>query len=203
MELTEGTLPFIYLGVPIIKGATKKVYFKKTMEKICAKFESWKGMFLSMAGGLQLVHLMQSVVQGMMVYTMKVYQWPKYLLHMLQRFINNFIWTGDIHKRGVATVKWKNICKPIEEKGLGIRCLVEFNDVCMAVLAVQFLKGKNTWCSWVSNRFYPKGVPIQYYKSSLVWRGIRYGLQLISIDICYIVGRRASLSLWNGCWLEG
>lgn len=61
------------------------------------KLASWKGMLLTMAGRVQLV---KSVIQGMMVYTMMVYQWPKMLLHNLEMLINNFVWNGEIHKRG-------------------------------------------------------------------------------------------------------
>lgn len=66
----------------------------------------------------------ESVVQGMMVYIMMVYCWPKYLLYRLEMEKNNFIWTWDIHKRGTVTVKWFKLSKPIDEMGLGVRSLV-------------------------------------------------------------------------------
>lgn len=115
----------------------QKGYILGRLDRISSKFASWKDMLVTMAGRVQLV---KSVIQGVMVYTMKIYLWPKQLLRKLESFINNFIWTGDIHKRGAVTVKWKLICKPVEE-GLGIKSLCEFNEACMSVLLVNFLQG--------------------------------------------------------------
>lgn len=121
MQMNEVSLPFTYLGAPNFKGAPKAMYFQKILDKICSKFAILKGMLLSMAGRVQLV---QSVIQGMMVYTMMVYHWPKKILHKLEMHINNFFWTVDIHKWDAVIVKWKPTCKSLVEKGLGVRSLV-------------------------------------------------------------------------------
>lgn len=86
---------------------------------------------------------------------------------------------------------------------MGIRSWAKFSTACMAVLAVDLLKGRKTWCSWVKNIFYRKKSTIQYHKSSLIWRGIRHGLQQTSLYISWIIGRRSSLSMWMDSWLEG
>lgn len=56
--------------------------------------------------------------------------------------IINLIWMGD-YKKKVVTVQWKAVCKPLEEQGLGIRSLTEFNETAMVKLAWYFIKGKN------------------------------------------------------------
>lgn len=77
---------------------------------------------------------------------------------------------------GAVTIKWKQVCKPVEEKGLGIRSLMEFNGACMAFLAVEFLKGNKTWCSFTRTIFYKNDNAIQYYRCSSIWKGIKSGL---------------------------
>lgn len=141
MGFSQGSLPFRYLGAPIFKGAPKGEYFAKVANRIRSKLATWKGALLSMAGRMQLV---KSVVQGMMVFTIMIYRWPKEVIRKLQSAINNFIWTGDLQKRGAVTVKWEEICKPFEEFGLGIRDLEEFNTAGMVKLAWEFLKKTNS-----------------------------------------------------------
>lgn len=80
MDIKEGSMPFTYLEAPIFKGASTSIYFWKIVDKIGSKCATWKGMLLSMAGRAQLANF---VIQGMMVYTMMIYQWPKELLHRL------------------------------------------------------------------------------------------------------------------------
>lgn len=89
--MTEGSLLFKYLGAPIFRGVPKLIYFSKIVDQMCAKLVGWKGSLLTMADRTQLV---KSIIQGMLVYTLMIYAWPKNLLHKLQMSIINFIWTG-------------------------------------------------------------------------------------------------------------
>jgi hypothetical protein len=50
-----GTLPFLYLGVPILKGKPKVLYFQPLVDKIKSKLSSWKTSLLSYAGRCQLI----------------------------------------------------------------------------------------------------------------------------------------------------
>jgi hypothetical protein len=50
-----GTLPFLYLGVPIFKGKPKALYFQPLVDKIKSKLSSWKTSLLSYAGRCQLI----------------------------------------------------------------------------------------------------------------------------------------------------
>lgn len=112
----------------------------------------------------------------MMVYTMVVYKWPKQLLHKVEMNINNFVWTGNIHKRGAHTIKWKILYKHVEEGGIGLTSLKEFNNACLSKLAIDFLQNKKMWCDFVRKRYNKNGTGIKYYKGSSIWGGIKAGL---------------------------
>ena len=43
-------------------------------------------------------------------------------------WINFFIWSGDLTKRKMVTVTWKNVCASYEEGGLALRSLVTLNE---------------------------------------------------------------------------
>jgi hypothetical protein len=120
-----GSLPFIYLGVPIFKGKPKARFLKPIVDKVKVKLSAWKASLLSMAGRVQLV---KSVVQGMLLHSLLIYYWPSSLIKELERYMRNFIWSGDISKRKLVTVSWANVCKPLSEGGLGLRSLVKLNE---------------------------------------------------------------------------
>lgn len=153
-----------------------------------------------MAGRCELV---KSVIQGMAVYTMMIYSWPKQLLYNLQLSIINFIWTGDLQKRSLVIVQWKALCKPLEEQSLGIRIIFEFNLAGMIKLAWDFLQRKRIWCAFVRARYYSSDIPIKYHRLSYVWKGIKEGLQYVSQDIQVVFGKQSKSKLWYGNWYHG
>lgn len=118
-------------------------------------------------------------------------------------WINNFIWMGDTQKKGLVTINWKDICKPATERGLGIRSLEDINNAGMSKLAWWFLKGQRQWCDFMKNRYYRKGRPISYSKSSSIWKGIKEGLLLLNPDVFYILGSNSKCSFWGDRWLNG
>lgn len=101
MGISQGHLPFRYLGALIFKRAPKGEYFNKFADKIRSKLATWKGMLLLMAESVELV---KSVIQRMMVDTIMIFTWPRQLMQM---WINNFLWTRDSRKRGIVMVNWK------------------------------------------------------------------------------------------------
>jgi hypothetical protein len=122
---TIGTLPFTYLGVPIFKGRPKVIYLQSIADKVKSKLAAWKASLLSIDGRIQLV---KSVIHSMLIYSFCIYAWPISLIKDLEKWIKNFIWSGDISQRKLVTVAWKKICKPFSDGGLGLRSLVTLND---------------------------------------------------------------------------
>jgi len=73
----KGSLPFLYLGVPIFKGKPKKLFLQPIADKIKSKLSSWKASLLSIAGRVVLV---KSIIQGMLIHSISIYSWPQSLL---------------------------------------------------------------------------------------------------------------------------
>ncbi|GJZ40645.1 protein LAZ1 [Tanacetum coccineum] len=86
MPFSEGDLPVIYMGVPLISSRLLNKDCKILVEKARNRIGDWKNKSLSFAGRLQLC---KSVISSMQV----------------------------------AKVAWDDICLPMREGGLGIRCL--------------------------------------------------------------------------------
>lgn len=89
-----GTTPFNYLGVPIFKGRPKVIYLQPIADKVKAKLAAWKASLLSIAGRVQLI---KSVIFSMLTYSMAIYSWPISLLKTIQKWIRNFLWSGEIN----------------------------------------------------------------------------------------------------------
>lgn len=75
---------------------------------------------LSKASRTQLV---KPVIQGMVVYKMLIYRWPKNQLHKMDIHVKNFVWNGDIHTTSLTAVQMQRTCKPTREGGIGIQSL--------------------------------------------------------------------------------
>jgi len=112
---TLGSIPFQYLGCLIFQGKPKYIYFQPIVDRIKVKLATWKGVLLSIMGRVQLV---KSIVHGMLVYSFHIYRWPIRLVKMLDCWIKNFVWSGDIYTRKICTVSWKQVCLPWESGGL-------------------------------------------------------------------------------------
>ena len=98
---SHGCLPFNYLGVPIFVGAPKCLFLQPLADKVKLNLASWKGKSLSMMGRILLVNTM---ITGFLAYSFNMYKWPVSLLKRVERWCQNFIWTGDILKKGRVTV---------------------------------------------------------------------------------------------------
>lgn len=90
----------------------------------------------------------------------------------------------------------------MEEGGIGLRSLKEFNNSCLSKLAVDFLQNKKTWCDFVRKRYYRNGTIINYHRSSSICGGIKVGLLLVTLDVQWIIGRQSKISWWKN-WLNG
>ena len=118
LGFSVGTVPFKYLGCTIFQGKPKVIHFRMIADKIKHKLATWKGRILSIMGRVQLV---KSIIHGMLVYSFHIYLWPRRLLRLLDSWIKNFIWSGDVLTKKVCTVAWKVMCRPWAEGGLDIK----------------------------------------------------------------------------------
>ena len=135
LGFSAGNIPFSYLGCPIFKGKPKGIFFQSIVDRIKVKFVTWKGTLLSIMGRVQLV---ESIIHGMLVYSFHIYMWPRRLLHQLDSWIKNFIWSGDIYTRKVCTVSWKVMCRSWAAGGLDINPTRLINESLILHLAWKF-----------------------------------------------------------------
>nr|GEX17998.1 hypothetical protein [Tanacetum cinerariifolium] len=201
MPFSEGTLPVIYLGVPLISLRLFNRDCKFLVEKAKNRIGDWKNKSLSYAGRLQLC---KTVIASMHVYWASVLIIPKGILLDIEQLIRGFLWCNGELKRGKAKVAWHDICLPKKEGGLGIRSLEMFNIALMTTHIWNLVSNKDSiWVRWI-NIYKLKGrsfwdVPVTY---SLSW-GWRKLLQLHDIVRPFFwsqIGSGREVSLWFDRW---
>ncbi|WVZ53529.1 hypothetical protein U9M48_004457, partial [Paspalum notatum var. saurae] len=119
-----GNLLFRYLGIPMNhknlkignkwKNASKKI---KWLER--KDFILW--------GRLVLIN---SVLSSLAMFMMSFFEVPKCILKKLDFYRSTFFRQGDSHKKKYRLVRWKILCLPKEQGGLGIRNL-EIQNICL------------------------------------------------------------------------
>lgn len=119
------------------------------------------------------VQLVKSIVHGMLVYSFHIYLWPKQLLRLLDSWIRNFIWSGDVLKRKVCTVSWSIMCRSWAEGGLNIKPTQLINEALILKLAWDLRAKNNQWTALLKRRYFTHGHPNMRYCKSSVWSGLK------------------------------
>jgi hypothetical protein len=193
-----GTIPFQYLGCPIFQGKPKGIHFQPIVDRIKVKLATWKGVLLSIMGRIQLV---KSIVHGMLVYSFHIYRWPVSLLKRLDRWIKNFIWSGDIHTRKICTVAWSQVCLPWDAGGLDLKSTRNINDSLLLLLCWKLCSQTSQWSIMFQERFLSYGLPRNRYFKSSVWPGVKDKLCIVATNSRWIIGNGENISLWFDNWL--
>ncbi|KAL9227684.1 hypothetical protein vseg_003343 [Gypsophila vaccaria] len=117
--LTEGTLPFKYLGLPIQTTRLRKKDCASLIDKICHRIHMINPKHISYAGRLVMV---KAVLSSLHSYWASTFILPKGVLERIETICRNFLWDSSADYRRVPLVAWSKVCKPKEEGGLGIKC---------------------------------------------------------------------------------
>ncbi|MCH86386.1 ribonuclease H, partial [Trifolium medium] len=170
-------------------------------DKIKVKLASWKGALLTIMGRVQLV---RAIIHGMLIYSFQVYTWPKALLKQLDRWIRNFIWSGDVTTKKICTIARRNIyiCKPYEEGGLNTRSLTQVNESLLLHLCWKFLSSNEQWAVMCHTRFLKWGQPSNAFFKSSNWHGIKKHVTVVKENPWWIIGTGNNVAFWLDNWLS-
>jgi len=175
-----GVIPFQYLGFPIFQGKPKRIHFQAIVDRIKVKLASWKGSLLTIMGRDQLV---KSIIHGMLVYSFHIYHWPQNILKLLDRWIKNFVWSGDIYTLKICTVKWNTVCLPLLQ--------LSWN-----------LHSKDSQCATLfRHRYFCNGTPRRGYIKSSVSLGIKSHMDMVIENSIWLIGNGEKINLWLDNWL--
>ncbi|GAU48100.1 hypothetical protein TSUD_133200 [Trifolium subterraneum] len=197
LGFSVGFLPFLYLGVPMFKGKPKTSHFQFIVDKIRLKLASWKASLLSIAGRIQLV---KSVIQSMLMHCLLIYSWPASLTNILEKWIRNFIWSGDIDKRKLVTVAWHNCCKSFSDGGLGIRSIKILNEASNIKQCWDLVNSQDHWARLLRSRVLRNGRQISHHIFSSLWSGLKGVYEDFKHHSSWLLGNGGNINFWLDNW---
>lgn len=173
-------LPIKYLGLPFGANPSRKATWRPVLDKVRTKLVGWKMRLLSFAGRFSLI---KSVLFSLPMYYLSLYKMPQGVARELDKLQALFLWGGFELRKKVHLVKWKEVSKPVDQRGLGVRrvnevnaCLllkwwwrfgVESKALWRRVICSKYRVGKGNW--WPSDTFNSR--------CSTIWKDIVIGIE--------------------------
>ncbi|GJY20023.1 putative reverse transcriptase domain, reverse transcriptase zinc-binding domain protein [Tanacetum coccineum] len=146
----------------------------------------------------------KSILSSMQVYWASVFILPKSVVKEIDKLLKGFLWCQGELSKGKAKVAWKQICRPKDEGGLGIKSLEVWNEVLMSkhLWNVATLK-ESIWVKWtIMNRVKDDGIWAMKCdkNASHGWNQILSLRDKMRAHIISKIGDGASIFLWHDRW---
>lgn len=81
MNFRKGTIPFVYLGLPIGGDARRLEFWKPVLHRITTRFSNWNSKFLSLGGRLILL---KCVLLSLLVYFLSFFKAPTSIISSIE-----------------------------------------------------------------------------------------------------------------------
>ncbi|VFR03542.1 unnamed protein product, partial [Cuscuta campestris] len=142
VQFPLGRLPVRYLGLPLTSQRASERDFAPLIAKVEDNICKWNTKTLSQAGRVELI---RSVIQGIQSFWLQAFPIHKTVLNRITTICRSFLWGSKFSK-----VAWSDICKPIEEGGLGLRNSYTWNQAFLIKNLWNIACAKDTlWVKWV------------------------------------------------------
>lgn len=112
-----GRFPLKYLGLPIGGSISRLRTWDPLLEKMNSKLATWKGRSLSIGGRLTLI---KASLSNLPMYNMSLYPIPMGIIEKINKIQRQFLWSGEIDKKGMALIRWELIQLPKRFGGLNV-----------------------------------------------------------------------------------
>lgn len=190
---TKAYPSFIYLGVHIFVGRPKAFYFNHIVDNIKVKLANWKAKVLSMVGRIQLV---KSTILSMLIHYLSIYHWSGSIVKMIEKWLRNFIWSGNRDIKKTVTVAWKTCCIKQNEGGLGILSLKDYNSTTDLHQLWKFINDTQCWTKMLKARVLRNGRLIKYATKSFIWQGIKGAHGYVMESCVWRIGYGKRVNFW-------
>lgn len=138
-------------------GEEKSLFSQPFLAKIRAKFNVWNVSLLYQGGRLTII---KSVLSAMPIYLIQVLNPPKTVLKQIDKIIAKFFWgSTEEGSRKVHLSKWRPLCLPISEGGLGVRNMADMCKAFTVKLWFRFRCQNSLWAKCLIQKYCRKTYP--------------------------------------------
>ncbi|KAL2223941.1 UNVERIFIED_CONTAM: hypothetical protein Sindi_3075400 [Sesamum indicum] len=173
----EGHLPMRYLGLPLISSRLTIPDCQPLISKIDARINGWEGISLSYAG--------------------------RKVISEIEKRLRTFLWKGTTSS-GYAKVAWKDVCRPMDEGGLGFKDISTLNRALMSKKLCDVIQCDRTsiWVQWLyQDRLRERSIwTIREHGGSWGWRKILRLRPFLRTIVDYQIGNGDRFFVWQDPW---
>ncbi|KAL2251988.1 UNVERIFIED_CONTAM: Retrovirus-related Pol polyprotein from type-1 retrotransposable element R2 [Sesamum indicum] len=196
----EGHLPMRYLGLPLLSSRLSISDCQPLLSKIDAHITGWEGISLSYAGRVQII---KSVLSTLSLYWASAFILPKAVIKEVEKRLRTFLWKGT-SMTGYAKLAWKDVCKPVEEGGLGIKDIGILNRALMTKKLCDIIRCDRTsiWVEWLQHgRLRNNSIwTVGEQGGSWGWRKLLHLRSYIQPMVELHIGDGRTFYLWKDPW---
>ncbi|KAL2224964.1 UNVERIFIED_CONTAM: hypothetical protein Sindi_2996400 [Sesamum indicum] len=198
--LSGGHLPMRYLGLPLISSRLTISDCQPLISKIDARINGWEGISLSYAGRVQII---KSVLSALSLYWASAFILPKKVISEIEKRLRTFLWKGTTSS-GYAKVAWKDVCRPMDEGGLGFKDISTLNRALMSKKLCDVIQCDRTsiWVQWLyQDRLRERSIwTIREHGGSWGWRKILRLRPFLRTIVDYQIGNGDRFFVWQDPW---
>ena len=144
--MSQGSLQFRYLGVPLNSRKLTLTNCEPLLHQIKARFSSWSVKSLSFSGRLLLI---KTVIAGITTFWCSAFILPKGCIKRINSLCSIFLWKGSIEGHNSARVSWETVVLTTRQGGLGVKDLQTRNKACtLRLLWLLFFRPESVWVQW-------------------------------------------------------
>ena len=107
LQCIVGSLPMIYLGMPLETLYKTASIWNPILEGMEKKLSRWKRLYLSKGGRLTLL---KSTLSSLSTYYLSLFTIPKAVATRLEHIQRNFLWDSLVECFKYPLVAWEKVC---------------------------------------------------------------------------------------------
>ncbi|XP_019237628.1 PREDICTED: uncharacterized protein LOC109217809 [Nicotiana attenuata] len=147
LGLSNGELPFKYLGVPLSTKKLSIMQWQPLIDKMTTRITSWTAKTLSYAGRVQLV---QSVLFGIQAFWVQLFILATKVIKIVEGLCRSYIWSGTNEITRKALLAWDRVFLPKAGGGLNFVNLKLWNKAAIAKHCWDIAhKQDKLWIRWI------------------------------------------------------
>jgi len=197
-----GTLPFIYLGIPMHHRKLRNSDWKTVEERFQKKLSGWKGKMLSVGGRLVLIN---SVLSNLSMFMLSFFEVPRGVLKRLDYYRSRFFWQSDGHEKKYRLTKWDVLCTPKDHGGSGILDLDLRNRCLLSKWVFKLINEDDIWQRLLRNKYLRHKTITQVEHmpgDSHFWSGLMQAKNDFLRMGKFNLGDGSQTRFWEDAWLD-